>query len=348
MLTRALYRFYGLVTRLPGFGPRFDRWVRAHRGWAYRLRDVMLRIERRFAGGVSDSAVHGGGAALTDLAWMVAGLRDAVRRLQEQVEANTGIDELLEKHRHALNVKVDAAVEALTLRVERAERALGQATVQASAPAAVTRILAPQKLAFQLSRPQGLWLELGCGDKPDPERVNVDQRLLPGVDIVASVHSLPLPDDCVTDLRAAHLVEHFTHRHFCDGVLPEWRRVLAPGGVLRLITPDLGAMLRAYWDGRLAEHDLVHVLYGGQDYAGDFHYHAYSVDSLVATLRAAGFGRIEVVAQGRPNGLCLECEVLAYKPCAGGCPDLAAPSVSSTGTGPVNGTAPSASCSPTT
>ncbi|MDW8337412.1 MAG: methyltransferase domain-containing protein, partial [Tepidimonas sp.] len=233
--------------------------------------------------------------------------------LEQRPSPAQQLDDVLSRHHHALNLKVDATLQALLQRVERAERQLGQATVQASRPLAASRILSAAKLAEHMARPQGLWLELGCGEHPDPERINVDLRPLPGVDIVADVTQLPLPDASVADLRAAHLVEHFTAQHFVTRVLPEWYRVLAPGAVLRLITPDLSAMLQAHLRGELSEPDLVHVLYGGQDYEGDFHYHAYSPDALAALLRAHGFGSIDIVAQGRRNGLCLEFELIARK-----------------------------------
>lgn len=318
MITNALYRLYGLIIRIPAVGPWLDRWLRARRGWVYRVRDLALRLERRLSGpgAAHTSNVH---HTLQDLGWMIEGLRQGLadvqrRQLQWQTGGAAEWQARLDQHQHALNLKVDAALEALTQRVERAERQLGQARVQANAAAPQPRILNPGKLAAHSTRPQGVWLEVGCGPHPDPDRINIDLRALPGVDIVAGADGLPLADTSVSDLRAAHLVEHFTAQHFVDRILPEWWRVLAPGGVLRLITPDLQAMLAAHQRGELSETDLVHVLYGGQDYEGDFHYHAYSTQSLSHLLAAFGFTDIHTVAAGRRNGLCFEFELTARKP----------------------------------
>lgn len=319
MISAFLYRLYGWMIRLPGIGPRFDRWARQHRGLLYRVRDGVLRAEQALRRRLRAFDPAGAEVAqqLQDLAWMVQGLREGLTHLQQRAASDGGLlQRRLDDHQHAVNVKVDAALQAMLQRLERAERQLGQATVQAQRAPEPTRILQPAKLAAQMTRPEGVWLEVGCGGCPDPDRLNVDQRPLPGVDIVADAGHLPLPDGSVSDLRAAHLVEHFTGHHFVSRVLPEWWRVLAPGGTLRLITPDLHAMLAAFQAGTLSEGDLVHVLYGGQDYEGDFHYHAYSPASLRAEVAVQGFTEITIVAQGRRNGLCLEFELHARKPLA--------------------------------
>lgn len=317
MITALLYRLYGWMIRLPGIGPHFDRWARRHRGLLYRVRDRVLRVEQALRRRLRASDPAGAEVAqqLQDLAWMVQGLREGLARLQQRAATDDArLQRRLDDHQHAVNLKVDAALNALLQRLERAERQLGQTTVQAQRSVEPTRILNPAKLAAQMARPEGIWLEVGCGGRPDPDRLNVDQRPLLGVDIVADAVHLPLPDGSVTDLRAAHLVEHFTEHHFVTRVLPEWWRVLAPGGTLRLITPDLHAMLAAFHAGAMSESDLVHVLYGGQDYEGDFHYHAYSPASLQAVVAAQGFVDIAIVAHGRRNGLCLELELHARKP----------------------------------
>ena len=362
MLTNWLYRLYGRLTAIPGFGPRFDRWARARRTAIYRLRDWAMRIDRRWQR-QTDPAVQ---TAVEDLSIMIGALRQSCQHLHEELGRQRSMIESLSarldaadpaalqqqwqqqheelgrqrsmieslsarldaadpaalqqqwqqqlyQHSHAVNLKVDNAVEALMRRVERAERQLGQAQ-NTPLPQAPARILQPQRLAQLMQRPQGLWLEVGCGDKPDPDRLNIDLRALEGVDIVAPADCIPLADGCAARLRAAHLVEHFTATDFVERVLPEWQRLLAPGGTLELITPDLHAMAQAWLRGQLAEPDLVHVLYGGQDYPGDFHYHLYSPAALASLLQAHGMVEVAVIAAGRPNGLCLEFELHARKP----------------------------------
>ena len=56
---------------------------------------------------------------------------------------------------------------------------------------------------------------------------------------------LPFTSGCVDWVYAEHVIEHITLDE-AIGWLREVRRVLAPGGVVRLTTPDLGRYARAY------------------------------------------------------------------------------------------------------
>jgi predicted SAM-dependent methyltransferase len=59
---------------------------------------------------------------------------------------------------------------------------------------------------------------------------------------------LPLEDAAVDWVYAEHLIEHVT-LPVAIRWLTEVRRILAPGGVLRLTTPDLAAYVAGYGDG---------------------------------------------------------------------------------------------------
>ena len=181
----------------------------------------------------------------------------------------------------------------------------GSSEAVAPAPA---RILAPEKLAAAQPHPR---LNLGCGHILDPERLNVDGRELPGIDIVADVGDLPFESGALAEIYAAHLVEHFTELDLRRRLLPYWRGLLRPDGELRLVVPDAEAMLAAHQRGEIPFEDLRLVTFGGQEYDGDFHYTMFSPASLEALLRAGGFSRVETLARARPNGRCLEMELLA-------------------------------------
>jgi len=175
-------------------------------------------------------------------------------------------------------------------------------------PAPVTPyILNPAKLEAN----QDLRLNLGCGHITQAERINVDRRELPGVDVVADVADLPFPPGSLAEIYAAHLLEHFPERYLLDRLLPHWRQLLRPQGELRLVIPDALAMLDAYRDGRLSFADLRLITFGAQDYDGDFHYTMLSPESLTALLQQAGFQDIHIIERNRPNGLCLEMELSA-------------------------------------
>jgi predicted SAM-dependent methyltransferase len=173
-----------------------------------------------------------------------------------------------------------------------------------------SKVLAPEKLADL----EDLRLNLGCGHIPLDGYVNVDSRELPGVDVLADVRHLPFDPDTVNEIYGAHLLEHFPLDELERVVLPSWRRVLRPGGTLRLVVPDSGAMLDEYAGGRLSFEDLRLVTYGDQEYDGDFHFTMFTAESLAELLNVAGFDDVEVLETGRPNGACLEMEVRASKP----------------------------------
>ena len=62
---------------------------------------------------------------------------------------------------------------------------------------------------------------------------------------------LPFPDDCADMIFIEHALEHFAGDHFLK-LLEEFRRILKPGGVLRVCVPVIGVHLK-----RNHCHDLI-------------------------------------------------------------------------------------------
>ena len=104
-------------------------------------------------------------------------------------------------------------------------------------------------------------LHLGAGGQripPDicgPEYDQVAIDMVPPADIVGDVRDLPFPSDYVDLVYASHLLEHISE-HETECVLREWRRVLKPGGELRIRVPDAQAACK-----RAAEEGIDCVLY---------------------------------------------------------------------------------------
>ena len=84
----------------------------------------------------------------------------------------------------------------------------------------------------------GLRLNLGSGMTPIPGFVNVDAlEDAPDVDVIADISErLPFDDGAAELVYASHLLEHFPTDRVPE-LLAEWRRVLAPGGVLLIASP---------------------------------------------------------------------------------------------------------------
>lgn len=55
----------------------------------------------------------------------------------------------------------------------------------------------------------------------------------------------PFPDSCLDFIHAEHLIEHISYKQG-QRALSECRRVLKPGGVIRLATPDLERLISVY------------------------------------------------------------------------------------------------------
>lgn len=164
------------------------------------------------------------------------------------------------------------------------------------------------------SRSEGpIRVNLGCGHLPLEGYVNVDSRDLPGVDVVADVRNLPFDNGSVDEFFSAHFLEHFPEQQIVRVLLPYLRQKLSPNGRFRAVVPDVDAMMREYVAGRYEYDKLREVVYGSQDYDGDFHYNMYTPESLSRILSDTGFVAIDIVARGRVNGMSLEFEIGATR-----------------------------------
>jgi predicted SAM-dependent methyltransferase/glycosyltransferase involved in cell wall biosynthesis len=96
-----------------------------------------------------------------------------------------------------------------------------------------------------------IYLHLGCGTKKFPGFVNIDLDT-PGADMHLDLTKpLPWEQGSVKGIYSEHFIEHITQ---AQGIrlLMECRRVLQPGGVVRIATPDLTEIVDHYKD------DYVH------------------------------------------------------------------------------------------
>jgi predicted SAM-dependent methyltransferase len=174
----------------------------------------------------------------------------------------------------------------------------------------LAQILSPEKVLA--SRANGIKLNLGCGHIPLEGYINVDQRILPGVDIVSDAGDLPFEKESVQEIRSAHLLEHFPEEKL-RRLLPYWRMLLAPKGSFCAIVPDGEAMILEMARGTYPFEEFREVLFGAQEYNGDFHFNLLTPESLTRLLNEAGFTKIKVPAHGRRNGSCFEFEIHAVR-----------------------------------
>lgn len=130
-------------------------------------------------------------------------------------------------------------------------------------------------------------LHLGCGRRHLPGYVNVDARASVHPDVQADIGHLPVEDGAARLIYACHLLEHI-RRPDVGIVLAEWRRVLRPGGILRVAVPNFDALAFLYAEG-VPLWRLIGPMMGRQDYPENTHYIAFDYDYLAWHLTEAAF-----------------------------------------------------------
>lgn len=135
-------------------------------------------------------------------------------------------------------------------------------------------------------------IHLGCGPANDPRWINIDLLCLPHIHHIQSITKLDnFPDNSADLIYASHAFEHISHRELID-VLLEWRRVLRPGGVLRLSVPDLDNLINIYNSENHEIQSILQPLMGTQDYQYNFHYSVFNKSYLSDLFKKAGFKEV--------------------------------------------------------
>jgi len=89
-------------------------------------------------------------------------------------------------------------------------------------------------------------LNIGCGDRFDPEWTNLDiDSHAGGVMAHDARKGLPFPDGSFDAVYHSHVLEHFDAKNGA-GLLRECHRVLRQGGIIRVAVPDLERIAQLY------------------------------------------------------------------------------------------------------
>jgi predicted SAM-dependent methyltransferase len=166
-------------------------------------------------------------------------------------------------------------------------------------------------------------IEIGAGTKGLAGYLHVDAVPLGGVDVVDDGRTLQKFEAGVADEIYAHWFLEHVARHEVPPMLSQWRRVLRPGGKLRLVTNNHEAHNQCLARGEITFEEWSYLIYAVENKRGynvwDIHKAAWNQELLARTLEESGFDRVTVDAQWqcRETDGRLKCPALvaeAYKP----------------------------------
>ena len=139
-----------------------------------------------------------------------------------------------------------------------------------------------------------LKLHIGCGKRFIPGFVHIDQVTFDHVEYKQDIRTLDrFSDESASLIYACQVIEYFDREEVMD-VLQEWKRVLAPGGIIRLSVPNFEVITKLYSAGLSLEWFLG-TLYGKiDDGKGGHVYHRTTYDhkSLEKILTDSGFRNV--------------------------------------------------------
>jgi len=154
-------------------------------------------------------------------------------------------------------------------------------------------------------------LNVGCGErifKEYPEGyqcINYDERNLDCVDVVGDVRKLDFPNEEFDYIIAFDIIEHFKISETVN-ILTEWKRVLKVGGTIEFRLPNLEEICKDYLkrkdenrvDGAPMAQYFSWLLYGGQDYSGNFHYIGFDRRLIAYECNKVGLLEVSWKAEG--------------------------------------------------
>lgn len=126
-------------------------------------------------------------------------------------------------------------------------------------------------------------LDLGCGDNPQPGYIGVDRKL------GSEVYPLDYEDGTVDEIRASHVLEHFSHQHAAT-VLKHWVGKLKVGGKISIAVPDFERIASWYLNGEAIP--VQSYTMGGHVDDNDRHGAIYDKEALTELMLDAGLDGI--------------------------------------------------------
>jgi len=160
-----------------------------------------------------------------------------------------------------------------------------------------------------------LKINLGCGWRNfGDEWIHIDAGDYNHLDYT-NINKLEFKNNSVDLLYASHVIEYFD-REEIKPLLKEWKRVLKPGGILRLAVPNFEQMIKLYYDKKLPLEEFLGPLYGKMEMGKTTIYHktTYDFKSLSQLLVSMGFNNIRLYKWENTEHAIFDDHSQAYKP----------------------------------
>ncbi len=155
---------------------------------------------------------------------------------------------------------------------------------------------------FQLCRRSRLsrqYLNVGCGANAHPDFINLDYNWSPEIDLCWDItKGLPVRNRSLQGIFTEHCLEHISFDD-CGRILAEFRRLLRPGGWVRIVVPDAEMYLDLYHRAKRGEAiafpvpaldgDLTPMMHVNRTFRAYGHRFAYDFETLRRMLLRAGF-----------------------------------------------------------
>ena len=172
-----------------------------------------------------------------------------------------------------------------------------------------------------------LYVNVACGPHVIPGFINLDLfATSPEIVRWDCRRNLPLRDNSAAGIRAEQFVENLEVREELPSFLADCRRALKPGGILRVIVPDVRRHMAAYFEPDLkafsaltwpavgdelpTKLDIVnHVFHQYQE-----HRWGYDMENLRHRLATAGFVQVTQMDFGKSHNPALACDRSVHAP----------------------------------
>ncbi len=131
-------------------------------------------------------------------------------------------------------------------------------------------------------------LNIGCGKTYKDGFINIDAFDSTVADKIMSANDLKYPSNTIEQIQACQLIEHFGLIKSIY-TLAEWFRVLKPGGILLIETPDLEKSFKGFIEGDIETRKNILTWIYGTDAKGMSHLLCFPTELLEILLDKTGF-----------------------------------------------------------